>query len=54
MRALLAPHELSAVTEIVPPVAPAVAAIDVEVELPPHPDGNDHVYEVAPGTAVIL
>ena len=40
---VLEPHELSAVTEIVPPLAPAVAAIDVDVELPLHPDGNVHV-----------
>ena len=43
VRALLVPHELVAVTETVPPVAPAVAAIDVEVEVPPHPDGKVHV-----------
>ena len=48
------PHELFAVTEISPPVAPAVAVIDVVVEVPLHPDGNVHVYEVAPLTADIL
>jgi len=37
------PHELLAITEIVPPVAPAVAEMDVEVELPLHPDGKVHV-----------
>ena len=42
------PHELFAVTEIVPPLAPAVAVIDSELEVPLHPDGNVHVYEVAP------
>jgi hypothetical protein len=41
--AVLVPHELLAVTEIVPPVAPAVAVIDVDVELPLHPDGKVHV-----------
>ena len=41
--AVLVPHELLAVTEIVPPVAPAVEVIDVEVELPLHPDGKVHV-----------
>ena len=40
---MLVPHELFAVTEIVPPVAPAVEVIDVEVELPVHPDGKVHV-----------
>ena len=39
---LLEPHELFAVTEIVP-LAPAVAVIDVEVELPVQPDGNVQV-----------
>ena len=42
------PHELFAVTEIVPPFAPGVAVIDVEAELPLHPDGNVQVYDVAP------
>jgi hypothetical protein len=37
------PHELLAMTEIVPPVGPAVAVMDVEVELPLHPEGNVHV-----------
>jgi hypothetical protein len=38
----LVPHELLAVTEIVPPLAPAVTEIDVELELPLHPEGNVH------------
>jgi len=37
---LLEPHELLALTEMVPPDAPAVALIKVEVELPLHPDGK--------------
>ena len=37
------PHELLAITEIFPPVAPAVAVIEVEEEVPVHPDGNVHV-----------
>lgn len=41
--AVLEPHKLFAVTEIVPPVAPGVAVIEVEVELPVQPDGNVHV-----------
>ena len=48
------PHELFAVTEIFPLFAPAVAVIEVESELPLHPDGKVHVYDVAPFTAVIL
>jgi len=43
VRALLVPHELVAVTETVPPLASGVAVIDVDVELPPHPEGKDHV-----------
>ncbi len=49
-----APHELSAVTEMVPPVEPAVALIDVKVGVPLHPEGKLHVYEVAPDTAEML
>ena len=37
------PQALFAVTEIVPTVAPAVAEMDVVVELPLHPDGKVHV-----------
>jgi len=37
------PHELLAITEIVPPVEPAVAEMDVEVELPLQPDGKFQV-----------
>jgi hypothetical protein len=48
------PHVLLAVTEIVPPADPGVAEIDVAVELPLHPEGNVHVYDVAPDTADIL
>ena len=48
------PHELLAFTVIVPPLAPAVLLMDVEVELPLHPEGSVHVYEVAPDTAEIL
>ena len=51
---VLEPHELSAVTEIVPLIAPAVAVIDVELELPLQPDGKVQVYEVAPDTAEIV
>jgi len=41
--AVLVPHAFDAVTEIVPPVAPAVALIELEVELPVQPDGKVHV-----------
>ena len=54
MRALLVPHELLAATETVPPNAPAVASIDVEEEVPLHPDGRDQIYDVASDTADIL
>jgi hypothetical protein len=39
---------------MIPPPEPAVAFIEVEPELPLQPEGNVQVYEVAPGTAVIL
>ena len=41
--AALAPHELFAVTEIVPPALPAVVVIEVEVDEPDHPEGSVHV-----------
>ena len=37
------PQELFAVTEISPPVAPAVAFIDVVVDVPVQPDGSTQV-----------
>jgi hypothetical protein len=40
---VLEPHELSAVTEMLPLVEPTLAVIDVELELPLHPDGNAQV-----------
>ena len=51
---MLVPHELFAVTEIVPPFAPDVAVIELEVELPVQPEGRVQVYEVAPDTDEIL
>ena len=36
------PQLLQALTLIVPPLAPAVAFIEVELELPLHPEGNSH------------
>ena len=50
----LRPQLLFAVTEIVPPVAPTVAMIELVVDEPLQPDGNVHVYEVAPVTELIL
>ena len=49
-----APQELFAVTDIVPPLEPGIVVIDLEEELPLHPEGNVQVYEVAPDTASIL
>ena len=54
VRALLVSQKLFAATEIVPPLAPGVAVIDGDVELPLHPEGKDQVYEVAPETVDIL
>ena len=39
----LLPHELFAMTETVPPLAPGVAVMDVVVEVPVQPDGRLHV-----------
>ena len=50
--AVLLPHVLLAVTEMVPPADPAVAVIELVIELPVHPVGTDHIYEVAPLMAV--
>ena len=54
VRAVLLPQPLFAVTDIVPPVAPAVVVMDVVVELPLHPAGNVHEYDVAPDTDAML
>lgn len=42
------PQLLFADTYIVPPFKPTVTLMDVVEELPLHPDGSVHVYEVAP------
>jgi hypothetical protein len=52
--AIPGPHELLAVTEIIPPALPATAIIDAEAELPLHPDGKVHSYSVASGTPAML
>ena len=54
VRAGPAPHPLFAMTEISPPLAPAITLIEVVVELPLQPDGNVQVYDVAPVTDAIL
>ena len=43
-----------AITEITPPVAPAIAVIELPVEVPVQPLGNFHVYQVAPEIGVML
>ena len=48
---VLAPQELFAVTDIVPPEVLGVPVIDDVVELPDQPEGKVQVYEVAPATA---
>lgn len=48
------PQESFALTVIFPPVAPAVSVIEFVVELPVHPEGNVHVYDVAPFTGETL
>jgi hypothetical protein len=48
------PQALVADTDMVPPAEPTVAVMKLVVELPLHPDGKVHVYEVAPVTAAIL
>lgn len=41
------PQPLFALTVTIPPDEPAVAEILVLVDVPDHPPGNVHVYEVA-------
>ena len=43
IRAVLIAQTLLAETVIIPPVVPAVAVIEVEVELPVHPEGRVHI-----------
>ena len=47
------PQVLLAVTETVPPLEPATVFIVLVVDVPVQPTGSDHVYDVAPPTAVI-
>ena len=47
MLAVLVSQALFALTETSPPFAPTVALIDVDVEIPVHPEGKLHVYDVA-------
>jgi len=46
------PQVLLAVTETVPPPEPGTVLIVLVVDVPVQPPGSDHVYEVAPPTAV--
>jgi hypothetical protein len=46
------PQALSALTEIFPLLLPAVTVIEVEVELPVHPAGNDHVLSTLSGKSL--
>ena len=43
VRVMLVPHRLLAETETFPLFALTVAVMDVDVELPVHPEGNDQV-----------
>jgi hypothetical protein len=45
-------QEFTACTEIVPLAALGVTVIDVVVEVPFHPAGSVHKYEVAPLTGI--
>jgi hypothetical protein len=46
-----APHELFAVTEMVPPEVPVVTVMLLAVLVPDQPAGSVQVYVVAPATA---
>lgn len=54
LRADEEPQTLFAMTEIVPPLDPVVVLIELVVDVPAHPPGNDHVYDVAPETDATL
>lgn len=49
----LLPHELLAVTVTLPPEVPAVALMELVVEVPLQPEGVVHVYDDAPLTEVM-
>ena len=49
-----APHELFGVTVIVPLALPTVVEIELVVDVPTHPEGNSHVYDVAFGSFTTL
>lgn len=53
LRGIEVPQELVAITEIVPPLVPAVVRMLLVVELPVHPVGIVQVY-VVPATFVTL
>ena len=47
------PQEFCALTVIFPLAEPAVALIELDMEVPVHPEGNVQLYAVAPLTGVI-
>ena len=53
LRTVLLPHALLAVTDIEPDVAPGVVVMVFDCDVPVHPDGNVHVYDVAFATLAI-